>query len=195
MEQLAPLLSDELGMGEHVAFFFKTNEERLALAIPYIINGLRNRERCVYIADENSVPDILAELKQGGVEIGEAMAVGALSVITKYDSYLRHGIFEAERMIADLDRDVRFALQNGFAGLRVTGEMSWALDLPTALGHLCVYEQELCRRWPAQLGGLCQYDETLFPPDLVQRMAACHCMVVRDGRVIRYHPRGHEELA
>lgn len=195
MNQLAPSLSDELGLGDHVAFFFKTNEERLALAIPYIVNGLRNRERCVYIADENTVPDILNEFRQAGVDIGEATAVGALSVVTKHDAYLRHGMFEPERMIADLDRDVRLALQTGFSGLRVTGEMSWALDLPTAMGHLCIYEQELCSRWPAQLGGLCQYNETLFPADLVQRMAACHCMVVRDGRVIRHHTRGHGAVA
>lgn len=183
-------MGEELGLGDHVAFFFKSNEERLSLAIPYILNGLRNHERCVYIADENTVPDILEEFRRAGVDTREATALGALSVVTKHDTYLRHGIFEAERMIGDLDRDVALALQAGFTGLRVTGEMSWALDLPTALGHICVYEQELCRRWPAQLGGLCQYNETLFPADLVQRMSGCHCVVVRDGKLVRYHAHG-----
>jgi hypothetical protein len=183
----APTIGDEVGLGDHVAFFFRGNSERLEFVIPYIVNGLRRFERCVYITDENTVPEILGEFERAGVDIGETTASGALSVITKHDSYLRDGIFEPERMIADLDREVRFALQRGFSGLRVTGEMSWALDLPSALGRLCEYEQELCRRWPRQLGGLCQYNESLFPADVVERMTGCHCVTVRNGQVFRHH--------
>ena len=161
-QQIAPSIGEELGLGEHAAFFFKNNSERLAVVIPYMLNGLRNFERCVYIADENTVPDILDEFQRAGVDVGEATSRGSLSVVTKHDSYLKNGIFEPERMITDLDRDVKYALQSGFWGLRVTGEMSWALDLPSALAKLCEYEQELCRRWPRHLGGLCQYNESLF---------------------------------
>ena len=186
-DQFAAPISGEVGLGDHVGFFFKTNEERLSFVIPYIMNGLRNFERCVYIADENTVPAIRAEFERAGVDIDRATSTGALSVVSKYDTYLRHGMFEPDRMISDLDRDVRFALQNGFWGLRVTGEMSWALDLPSALGRLCEYEQELGRRWPTQLAGLCQYNETLFASDVVERMVGCHCPAVRDGKVIRAH--------
>lgn len=187
MNQLSPSLAEEVGLGDHVAFFFKNNAERLEIAIPYMVRGLHNGERCVYIADENTVPDIFEEFRRVGIDIGEATASGALSVVTKHDAYLRHGMFEPERMISDLDRDVRFALQNGFSGLRVTGEMSWALDLPSALTGLCDYEQDLCRRWPAELAGLCQYDETRFPAEVVQRIIGCHCVVLRDGRLLRHH--------
>jgi hypothetical protein len=188
--ELAHSISEELGLGDHVAFFFKTNQERLDCVIPYMVRGLRNRERCVYIAHENTLTEIQSEFIDAGIDIDAASASGALSIVTTHDTYLRHGIFEPERMIADLDRDVRFALQLGFSGLRVTGEMSWALDLPFALGRLCEYEQELCRRWPAQLGGLCQYNESLFSPDVVERMVGCHCVTVRDRNTIRHH--GHE---
>lgn len=187
MTQLAPVLSEELGLGDHAAFFFKSNEERLAFVIPYMICGLRNFERCVYIADENMVPEILNEFKRAGVDIDAATASGALSVVTKYDTYLRNGIFDPKAMIADLDRDVRFALQQGFVGLRITGEMSWALDLPSALGRVCEYEQELHRHWPTQLGGLCQYDESLFPNDVIEKMSDCHVTVVRDGMIVRHN--------
>jgi len=185
--QLAPSIEKEIGLGDHVAFFFRSNAERFAFVIPYVVRGLQNRERCVYIAHENTVANILAELKDAGVDIDAARASGALSVVTTRETYLRHGIFEPEKMIADLDRDVTRALHDGFLGLRVTGEMSWALDLPSALCRLCEYEQQLCRHWAAQLGGLCQYNESLFPADVVERMATCHCAVVRNGNVIRHH--------
>lgn len=192
--QLSPIVDDQLGLGDHAAFFFTTNAERLAIAIPYIVKGLEDSERCVYIADENTVPAILAEFERAGVPIAQATASGALSVVTKYDSYLRHGMFEPEKMIADLDRDVELALRDGFRGLRVTGEMSWALDLPSALDQLCQYEEQLHRRWPAHLGGLCQYNESLFPSEVVQRMIGSHCIVVRGGRIIRHHAHMPPEL-
>lgn len=185
--QLAPFVSGKLGLGDHVAYFFKSNAERLAFVIPYMVMGLRNRERCVYIAHENTLSAIRTEFSDAGINVDDASASGALSIVTTHDTYLRHGIFEPERMIADLDRDVRFALQLGFTGLRVTGEMSWALDQPFALSRLCEYELELCRRWPAQLGGLCQYDESIFSSDVVDRMNGCHCVVVRNGNIIRHH--------
>lgn len=186
-KQPVSVIGEELGLGDHVAFFFKSNEERLAFVIPYMIDGLRNLERCIYIAEENTVSEILAEFENAGIDIVAATASGALSVVTKHDTYLRHGIFDPKGMITDLDRDVRFALQHGFAGLRVTGEMSWALDLPSALSRLCEYEQELYRQWPARLAGLCQYNESLFPSDVIERMANCHCVVVRDGNIVRHH--------
>lgn len=182
----------EFGLGDHVAYFFKSNVERLAFVIPYMVGGLRKSERCVYVADENTVPNILDELKWAGIDAGAMTARGALSVVTKHDAYLRNGIFEPDRMIADLDRDVSFALQSGFSGLRIAAEMSWALDLPSALVHLCDYEQKLCRHWPSQLGGLCQYNETLFPADVVERIATCHCAVVRDGQLIRNETHVHK---
>jgi two-component system, chemotaxis family, sensor kinase Cph1 len=185
--QSMPLIGEQPGLGDHVAFFFKSNGERLAFVIPYMVRGLENHERCVYIAHENTTSKILADFQHAGVDINAATASGALRVVTKDDTYLRHGIFEPQKMIADLDRDVRSALRDGFSGLRVTGEMSWALDLPSALARLCEYEEDLRRRWPNQLGGLCQYNESLFPADVVERMVGCHWVVVRDGTIIRHH--------
>jgi hypothetical protein len=184
--QLAPANGEELGLGDHAALFFKSNEERLAFVIPYIVKGLGNFERCLYIADENTVPEILDRFAAAGIDVGAATANGALSVITKHDSYLKHGVFEPERMIDDLDREVRLALQSGFSGVRVTGEVSWALDLPSVLLRLCEYEQKLRRHWPSQLSGVCQYDEMLFPDGLLKKMTACHNIVVRDGKIIRH---------
>ncbi len=193
--QSMPFVAQQPGLGDHVAYFFKSNAERLAFVIPYMVRGLENHERCVYIAQRNTTAAIVAHLGKAGVDVGAATASGALSVVSKKETYLRHGIFEPAKMIADLERDVVSALQRGFSGLRVTAEMSWALDLPSALSRVCEYEEELRRRWPSQLGGLCQYDESLFPADVIERMAACHWVVVRDGTIARHDVHGTEHQA
>lgn len=189
--QASSSIGEELGLGDHIAFFFKEEAERVAFVIPYMLRGLQNDELCVYIAAENSVAQILGEFQDAGVDTEAAMASGALKVLTVKETYLRHGIFEPMRMIANLDDEVSTTLKAGRSGLRVTGEMSWALDLPSVLSRLCDYEETLRRRWPVKLGGLCQYNESLFPNDVVDRMADCHYVVVRDGKVIRHCP--HEQ--
>lgn len=179
----------ELKLGDHAAYFFKSNAERLAFVIPYFQIGLRQNERCVYIADENSVAAIFRLLEREGVDVDKEQQRGALSVLTKRETYLRHGIFEPEKMVSDLNMEVKYSLEHGFSGLRASGEMSWALDLPSALARLIEYEEKLQASWPAEFGGLCQYDETRFPADLIERMKRIHSVYVQDGQVVRQRPQ------
>ncbi|HEX4120746.1 MAG TPA: MEDS domain-containing protein, partial [Verrucomicrobiae bacterium] len=153
-------MKDQLKLGDHAALFFKANEERLGYAIPYLIEGLQQNERCLYIADENTVFEVLVRFHQAGVNVRDLQKKGALTVLTKRETYLRHGPFEPEKMIVDLHSEVKYSLEHAFSGLRSTGEMSWALDLPSALGRLIEYEEKLHQRWPAEFGALCQYNET-----------------------------------
>lgn len=183
-------LGEELGLGDHIAFFFKEDMERAAFVIPYMLRGLLNGELCVYITHENTVAEILDEFKDAGVDTEAAIGDGALKILTVKETYLRRGIFEPVRMIADLDDEVSTALRAGRSGLRITGEMSWALDLPSAVSRLCYYEEVLRQRWPVKLGGLCQYNESLFPNEVIERMADCHHVVVRGGKVIHHQPNG-----
>lgn len=175
----------DLKLGDHAALFFQSNSERLAFVIPYIALGLQNNERCIYIAEDNSVPGIYKRLQAAGVDLDHEQARGALSVVTKRETYLRHGPFEPDKMIADLNNEVRFSLEHGFNGLRASGEMSWALDLPSAFARLIEYEEKLQAAWPAEFGGVCQYDVTRFSPELIQRMKRIHSVYVENGQVIR----------
>ncbi len=188
--QVSLSLVKELGLGQHIAFFFKEDTERAAFVIPYMLRGLQNRELCVYITHENTVAKISHEFKLAGVDAEAAIADGALKILTAKETYLRHGIFEPMRMIVDLDDEVSTALRAGRSGLRVTGEMSWALDLPSAVPGLCYYEEALRQRWPVKLGGLCQYNESLFSHEVVERMADCHHVVVRGGKIVHHQPHG-----
>lgn len=175
----------ELGMGDHVAYFFRANSERLSFVVPYIAMGLRRNERCLYIAEDNSIPSIYRELQYLGIDVDQEQKRGALSVLTKRETYLRHGVFEPEKMIADLNAEVRYSIEHGFTGFRASGEMSWALDLPSALARLTEYEEELQQAWPSEFGAVCQYDETRFPQQIIERMKRIHAVYVENGKIVR----------
>ena len=183
---------EELELGDHVALFYRNRTEQLRVMIPYIKLGLKKNERCLYIADDNSVPLILRRLEEAGVDVDDAQRRGALVVTTKCDTYLRHGVFEPARMLSDLKEAVRQSLAMGFAGLRASGEMSWALDLPSAVTSLLDYEMSLDNEYPGAFMALCQYDETRFPEAIVREMAALHPVVIQSGRLTRNRPRSQQ---
>lgn len=175
----------QLSLGDHAALFYRSRQEQLAVAIPYILIGLERNERCLYIADDNSVPLVLNRLEDAGVDLDDAGKRNALRVTTKKDTYLRYGLFEPDNMVRDLREEVELSLRNGFNGFRATGEMTWALDLPSALARLLEYEAKLHAQFPTEFLGLCQYDETRFPETIVTGMAHLHPVLIRDSQLSR----------
>jgi hypothetical protein len=139
----------------------------------------------MYVADENSVPRICQELQNAGVDVEKEKNRDALNILTKDQTYLRYGMFEPQKMVGDLHREVKFSVEKGFNGLRASGEMSWALDLPSAMARLIEYEEQLQAVWPAQFGGVCQYNVTRFSPDLIARLKRLHRIYVEDNKIIR----------
>jgi hypothetical protein len=140
---------------------------------------------------------IYRELANAGVDVDAEQKRGDWSVVTKRETYLRYGVFEPEKMIPDLNSEVKYSLEHGFKGFRASGEMFWALDLPSALARLIECEEKLQSAWPKEFGGLCQYDESRFPKELIVRMKRLHSVYVRNGTIIRrqaHANNGQEQL-
>jgi hypothetical protein len=115
--------------------------------------------------------------------VDTAQATGALSVVTKQETYMRHGVFEPVRMIADLQQEVSESLRRGYTAFRATGEMSWALPLPSALARLTEYELDLHEQYPGAFMGLCQYNETSFSNRIISDMVRIHPKVIARGKL------------
>jgi hypothetical protein len=176
---------NEIELGDHAALFHRTKEEQLGIVIPFMAIGLERNERCLYIAEDNSTSEIREKLQDFGVDVPKAQETGALNVVTKEDTYLRHGSFQPDKMISDLCNEVQSAVDLGFAGLRASGELSWALDLPSALAQMIKYEEELEEYFHAKFAALCQYDASRYPSYIIEHMKRLHPVVVCSGQVIR----------
>lgn len=183
---------ENLRAGDHAALFYRSRAEQLAIVVPFIAIGLKRGERCLYIAEDNSVALIIQEMRKGGVDVDGAQASGALTISTKQDTYLRHGIFEPARMTEDLIEEVKKSIRLGYTAFRAAGEMSWALTQPSALALLSDYEVRLHEQFPGQFVGLCQYDERSFEPRVIADMIRIHPIVIARGKLTqnRYHQAG-----
>jgi hypothetical protein len=182
---MARELINELRTGDLVALFYKTRAEQFKFVVPYIAAGLASNQRCLYIADDTPVALIFKKLEAAGIDVEAARRRGALDVLTKHETYLRNGNFEAEKMISDLELDAYATIAKGFSGLRGSGDMSWALDNVSNLAKMIEYQEKLFQRFPPNFLAMCQYDETRFPSDVLKRMAQVHSVIIHDGVTTR----------
>ena len=171
--------------GDHVALVYRTRSEQLDCSIPFIKMGLAARERCLYIADSNPVALIRQALGAAGIDVEGAERSNALRILTKKETYLRHGLFEPSKVIEDLDQWISESLELGFAGLRVAGEMTWCLDLPSCFAALLDYASRLEEKNSRHFIGLCQFDETRFPKPIIDRILEIHGKVIQNGELIK----------
>ena len=185
-------IMENLRAGDHAALFYRSRVEQFSIIVPFIAIGLQRGERCLYIAEDNSPALVIKELEKGGIDVKSAEKSGALTIATKYETYLRHGIFEPAKMTEDLIHEVQESIRLGYTAFRAAGEMTWALSLPFALAQLSDYEVRLHKDFPGQFAGLCQYDERGFSERVIADMIRIHPIVVARGKLLqnRFHQCG-----
>lgn len=174
-----------ISSGDHVALIYRTRREQLACAIRFLKQGLAANERCLYIADCNPISLIRQSLAEAGIDVAEAEHRNALRILTKQETYLRHGLFEPARVLADLDEWISDSVRLGFTGFRAAGEMTWALDLPSSFAALLDYAKQLEGKSSSPFVALCQFDETRFPQQILDQIVSIHSIVIKGGALIK----------
>jgi signal transduction histidine kinase len=177
-------LAGGLRLHEHLCLVYETQEERFAAALPYLRAGLERRERCLYVADENGAAPVLSALSKGGIDFDPYVRSRALIVAGQQQTHLGHGSFNPDYWIRFLAQATHEARDGTFSGLRILGEMTWALGADTAPQSLIEFEakfNQLAR--DEDVSGLCQYNRNRFSPELILGVIRTHPVVVYDGIV------------
>jgi len=182
----------QVRLGDHLCLPFTNDDEQREIVSAYIADGITHGERVLYFADRTEPSAIDRWLSQKGVDGALAVARGQLTIRSA-----RGGEFDAATVVTGIHGEMRQARQEGYRGLRWTGEMSWALGS----SELAEYESGIAATvsTSGDVAAICQYDERLFDSDAVSGLVAFHTSVVRidplhDGRRLRvvptFNPRG-----
>lgn len=170
---------------DHFAIIYDSPDEQLDFVVPYLRRGLERGEKAVFIYDDNSIATVIAAMERHGVDVGAAMAAGALSIITKGGAYLKNGDFDPEWMVDFLGEAVDTAKKDGFSAVRASGEMTWALG-PAGEAHerLVDYECRLNSFFPHyDMSGICQYNRKRFRAKTLMHVIHTHAKLVFRGKV------------
>src|SRR6202162_2800898 len=172
-------LAGGLGMHQHQCLIYNTQGEQFAAALPFLRAGLERQERCLYIANENSAAAVLDALREAGADVDHYVRSRALFIAGKQEMYPAHGRFDPDSMISFLSEIAREPGNGKFSGLRILGEMTWALEEDTAPDSLIEYEAKLnhfVREHAVRV--LCQYHRDRFSPELILSVIRTHPVVV-----------------
>ncbi|WP_430506070.1 MEDS domain-containing protein [Haloparvum sp. PAK95] len=178
---------------DHFALVHEDREEQFGSVVPFVRQGLDRNERCMYVADDHSRAEIVAELQAGGVDAEAAIESGALSIHTTGETYLEDGSFDPDDMIAFLEEAIADATAD-YESLRVAAEMTWVFGEDPAVEDLVEYEGRVNELFSdGDIVAVCQYDETRFPPAVIRDVVRTHPMLIRDNVVshnVYYTPPG-----
>ncbi len=152
----------EIPYGVHMSIVYRTREELAAALVPFFSAGLRANERCIWItAEPLRADDAKAELARAGLDVEELIGRGALVVRDYGDWYAEAGRLMGNEGVDLWFREEERALEEGYAGLRITGNVTflrpqdWALFMEyesliqqAFMGRrivtLCTYSLEQC---------------------------------------------------
>jgi hypothetical protein len=142
---------------------------------------LKQKISCFYLNSPQMITSLKFCLPAVGVNVDAEIDRGAL-LLSSDQEHTADGRFDVDRMLLSLEDKTEEALKDGYKALWASGDMAWELGPHCSVRKLLEYEwklEQLLRRQPA-LSGICQYDATTLPRDLVRHGVAAHRSIFVD---------------
>lgn len=177
---------ERLQVHDHLCLIYETQEELLAAVVPFIRIGLERGEKCGYVADENTAVSALEAMRADGIDVDSAVKSGALTVLTKTDSYVKDGCLDPDRLIRILKEVTGLSRQEGYSALRCAGE-AWMLGAgDPCLERLIEYEAKINYFFPENdTLAICQYNRRHFSPEVLMDVIRTHPLALSGGEVCK----------
>ena len=163
----------DLTVNDHACLTFGEPEELFDLTAAFVRDGLSSGLKVVWLSDSGPAQAV-SELARRGIAVESAMAAGHMAAAAS-GRLLAGQAFTADHAMGWLSGEMAACRQEGFPGLRVAVDMSWALRPVTGIEQLPDFEEGIA----AALAGttvsvLCQYDRERFDPVTLASVAAFH---------------------
>jgi len=168
----------EADLARHLALFYHDPTRQIEMAATFICFGLRSGRRCLYLVDDTDELDVRAALARLGVDVDERIAAGDLEIAEAATVYLGSG-FEPDAMIESLEDATRASIEDGYEGLYVAGENTWAFHTDVSFDHILDFEIDFdaaCPEYPVT--ALCQYSLDQFCQESVAKALWIHEQII-----------------
>jgi hypothetical protein len=171
--------------GTHICYLYDDEEEHKRFMSAFVSSGIEDREGVTYLAD--AAPDMLGRaIEELGIASPSRAPHDQFTVATAMETYCPGGRFDPDSMLDRLRDMYAFDCAAGYAGGRVTGEMSWALhDIPGS-DRLIEYEGRINAMLKTNpLTVICQYDTRKFDGATIFDVLSVHPIMIVHGQIMR----------
>ena len=168
----------ELGAEDHACLTFGEPEDLFDLTAAFVRDGLAAGLKVVWLSDAGP-GQAAGELGRRGVAVGPAMARGQMTAAGWEGRLLSGPVFRADAAVGWLTGELESCREEGFPGLRVALDMSWALRPVAGVEELPEFEDGIAAALDGSTAAvLCQYDRERFDPVTLASVAGFHTRAV-----------------
>jgi anti-anti-sigma regulatory factor len=168
-------MAEQLQLGDHICAFVTDANDGLDVIAQTVAAGLDAGDRVMVFAESLLPGAVLAGLERRGIAASVAQQAGQVQVLPAREAYLPNGRFEASRMLENLAEHIDQADRDGYRGLRVVGDMAWALAEPAGLEELCGYEARVNSLFmDGRALAVCLYDQRALSRRVLQQVTCAH---------------------
>lgn len=168
--------------GAHICYFYTDEAERDRVMGDFLASGLQAHEKVICSVDDEASNPMVGRLRD------LKMPEGALNVVSCEGAYYPAGRFKPQETLDLIQAFYRQAVdQEGYAGARGTGPMTWSLDgdrtdLPTVLDYEAKVN-DLCQAHPYT--ACCQYDARQCTGQMMMDILSVHPAVIIHGQLVK----------
>jgi len=128
--------------GMHIYHSYKTQKDLLDILLPYFKAGLENNELCMWITSQPlEAEDAKLALEKEVKNLDDYIKEKQLMILDYSQWYFKSGKFELNKVLLGAVEKEQEALEKGFDGLRVAGNLSCFQK--DDWGDLMCYEREI----------------------------------------------------
>jgi len=178
--------AEKVPEGQHICYIYNDDTERLRVMAKYLESGALDGEKLLYLVDVMTPEEMLDCLEELGVD---ARAKGAgFNVAEAAPAYCPAGAFNADEMLDAIKTFYHRAVdEEGYAGARGSGEMSWCLvDGRADEASVMDYEARLNLLLAEHpYTACCQYDARRFDGELIMDVLSVHPVMIVRGQLVK----------
>jgi len=164
-------------VGDHIAHFFRGDDQRFSVLGSYLETGLQRGDRCVFISRPDDGEALCNWLDERGVDTEDARASGRLLLHAGKDTEE-----DMKRLVDRIDEETR----DGEAPVvRWSGDGAWALERDLTVCEMLRWEALYDKHTPDwRMLALCQFDLELFESDVMMDALRTHPYCVMGDVVV-----------
>lgn len=177
-------------MGEkictHACYIYDDDVQRDKVIGKFIEAGFIKGEEVAYFTDNKDPDEVMDWLINMGIKIPKDDNIEQFSISFAQNTYCPNRKFVPDEMLEYLRTFYRKAINEGYKGVRISGEMSWVLRGIPGSERLLEYEalvNNVLQTHP--ITAVCQYDARRFDGVAIFNVLKVHPMIIANGQIVQ----------
>jgi hypothetical protein len=180
------LAGSPLGDTHHVCAFFGSEDEEHRVLLPFVRDGIDRGDKAVHVIAAERHAAHLDRLAAAGVDTAAAAARGQLELRDAADTYLTHGHFDQDRMVAVFEGLAGGDAERVFTRSRIVCWMEWAAEARASIDDVIEFESRVNDVWRRHDDVvICVYRLAQLGGDVVIDVMRTHPVVIVGGTLYR----------